>query len=111
MTAYMPLPPSRCHENQLAAAPVHTSAIDGRAELPVLAVFSATALQQPRQASPERVGEYGKLNHSSVRCGNRSIPGVGKALPIGRQGFGDFLYPHQRASFCACNGMSEQLQW
>jgi len=24
----------------------------------VLAVFSASALQQPRQASPERVGEY-----------------------------------------------------
>ena len=28
------------------------------AEFPVLAVFSATALRQPGQASPERVGEY-----------------------------------------------------
>jgi len=34
-----------------------TGAVKWRADFPVLAVFSAQALQ-PRRASPERVGEY-----------------------------------------------------
>jgi hypothetical protein len=36
----------------------HTFATLIPAKLLVLAVFSAAALQQPGQASPERVGEY-----------------------------------------------------
>src|SRR5450631_2618462 len=57
ITAYIRLPPSNVVEIQpvYRNPRAHTGATKGPAVLPV---FSATALQQPRQASPERVGQY-----------------------------------------------------
>jgi hypothetical protein len=47
------------HPTQPARTPAQPCGSDELpAELLMLAVFSATALQQPGQASPERVGEY-----------------------------------------------------
>src|SRR6202034_587286 len=63
MTAYIRLPPSKYLESQITKRNLraHQRNLIGSDELPaellVLAVFSATALQQPGQASPERVGE------------------------------------------------------
>src|SRR2546422_10117120 len=63
MTAYMPLPPSKCHENQLAAAPVHTSAIDGTCRTScACCVFRHGA--SAAKAGVPRTGRRGQANSS-----------------------------------------------
>jgi hypothetical protein len=66
----MRVPPSKYRRKVSLGA--HQRSHGGLAEFPVLAVFSAAALQQPGRRPQNGSARTDKLNHFSVCCGNRS---------------------------------------
>src|SRR5258708_19626553 len=78
MTAYIRLPPSKCIENQLTKSRPRAHGRNPGAnqlptELPCLLCFAQRCFSSEGRRPQNGSASTGKLNHSSVCCGNRSM--------------------------------------